>query len=119
MLQAVVCRRLPALRSASVVEYWNTPCAQRRSCLSYLRGCSDRQAGMQENLSCTLSQLSSSEPVAIVRVSGCLPGLHSIHLHRLRPRLTGAPLPSLAAPPALDLSITLGSADPRPSSSPG
>jgi hypothetical protein len=39
--QAVVCRRLPPLRSASVVEYWNTQCARRRSCLSYLRGRSD------------------------------------------------------------------------------
>ena len=34
-------RGLPPLRSASVVEYWNTQCARRRSCISYLRGCSD------------------------------------------------------------------------------
>src|SRR5215470_2166684 len=41
MQQAVVCRRLPPLRSASIVEYWTTQCARRRSCLSYLRGRSD------------------------------------------------------------------------------
>src|SRR5215813_5777960 len=41
MQQAVVCHGLPPLRRASVVEYWNTPCARCRSCLSYLRGHSD------------------------------------------------------------------------------
>src|SRR5258707_14895628 len=41
MQEAVVCRRLRPVRSASVVEYWNTQCARRRSCLSYLRGRSD------------------------------------------------------------------------------
>src|SRR3954464_278981 len=37
---------------------------------------------MHESLPCTLSRLSSSEPGAIVPVSGCLPGLHPIHLPR-------------------------------------
>jgi hypothetical protein len=40
MQQAVVCV-VPPLRSVSVVDYWNTQCARRRSCLSYLRGRSD------------------------------------------------------------------------------
>src|SRR5215468_2841034 len=42
---------------------------------------------MHKDLSCTLSRLSSSEPVAIVPVSGCLPGLHTIHLHWFRTRM--------------------------------
>ena len=41
-----------------------------------------------KHLSCTLSRLSSSEPVAIVRVSECLPGLHPIHLYWFRTRMT-------------------------------
>src|ERR1700751_1929434 len=43
---------------------------------------------MHEYLSCTLSRLSSSEQVAIVRVSGCLPGLHPIHLYWFRSRMS-------------------------------
>jgi hypothetical protein len=35
---------------------------------------------MHKHLSCTLSQLSSSKPSAIVRVSECLPGLHPIRM---------------------------------------
>src|SRR5262249_41416687 len=68
---------------------------------------------MHKYLSCTLSRLSSSEPIAIVRVSGCLPGLHPIQLYWFRTRMTDAPLPPSAATPALDLSIRPGSADPR------
>src|SRR5262249_17582107 len=41
MQQAVVCRRLSPPHGASVVEYWNTQCARRRSCFSCLRGRSD------------------------------------------------------------------------------
>ena len=41
MQRAVVCNRLPPRRTASVIEYWNTQCARRRSCLSYLCGRSD------------------------------------------------------------------------------
>ena len=81
MQQAVVCRRLLAICSASVVESWTARGARRRSCLSCLRGRSDRQTEMHKRLPCTLSRLSSSEPGAIVPVSGCLPGLHPIHLH--------------------------------------
>jgi hypothetical protein len=33
---------------------------------------------MYKHLSCALPRLSSSEPVAVVRVSGCLPGLYLI-----------------------------------------
>ncbi len=91
MQQAVVCRRLPPLRSASVVGYWNTQCARRRSCLSQLRGRSDSKTAMHKHLSCTLSRLSSSEPVAKVRVSGCLPGLHPIHLYWFRTWMTDVP----------------------------
>ena len=46
---------------------------------------------MHKHLSCTLSRLSSSEPVAIVRVSGCLPGLHPIHLYWFRTWMTDVP----------------------------
>src|SRR5215475_1825408 len=46
---------------------------------------------MHEHLSCTLSRLSSSEPITIVRVSECLRGLHPIHLYRFRTRLTDVP----------------------------
>ena len=43
---------------------------------------------MHKHLSCTLSRLSSSEQVTVVRVSGCLPGLHPIHLYWFRTRMT-------------------------------
>ena len=56
------------------------------------RGGSDRQTAMHKYLSCTISRLPSSEPVAIVRVSGCLPGLHPIHLYWFRTRMTDVPL---------------------------
>src|SRR5215475_9880389 len=46
---------------------------------------------MHEHLSCTLSRLSSSEAVTIIRVSECLPGLHPIHLYWFRTRMTGLP----------------------------
>ena len=49
-------------------------------------------AAMHEHLSCSLSRLSSSEPVAIVRVSGCLPGLHPIRLYWFRTRMTDVPV---------------------------
>ncbi len=91
MQQAGVCHRLPPLRSASAAEYWNTQCARRRFCLSHLRGRSDSKTAMHKHLSCTLSRLSSSEPVAKVRVSGCLPGLHPIHLYWLRTWMTDVP----------------------------
>jgi len=96
MQQAVVCRRLPPLRSASVVEYWNTQCARRRSCLSYLRGRSDGQTEMHKHVPCTLSRLSSSEPGAIVPVSGCLPGLHPIHLYWFRTGMTDVPFAAVS-----------------------
>ena len=50
-----------------------------------------RLTAMHKQLSCTLSRLSSSEPVAIVRVSGCLPGLHPIHLYWFRTGVTDVP----------------------------
>jgi hypothetical protein len=96
MQQAVVCRRLPPLRSAFVVEHWNTQCARRRSCLSYLRGRSDGQTAMHKHLSCTLSRLSSSGPVAMVRVSGSLPGLHPIRLYWFRTRMTDVPFAAVS-----------------------
>src|SRR6478752_5627518 len=43
---------------------------------------------MHKYLSGTISRLSSSEPVVIIRVSGCLPGLHPIHLYWFRTRMT-------------------------------
>src|SRR5262245_44694250 len=46
---------------------------------------------MHEHLSCTLSRLSSSEPIAIVRVSERLRGLHPIHLYWFRTRMTDVP----------------------------
>src|SRR5262245_33177673 len=46
---------------------------------------------MHEHLSCTLSRLSSFEPIAIVRVSECLRGLHPIHLYWFRTRMTDVP----------------------------
>ena len=48
---------------------------------------------MHKHLSCTLSRLSSSEPVAIIRVSWCLPGLHPIHLYWFRTGMTDVLLP--------------------------
>ena len=59
---------------------------------------------MHKHLPCTLSRLSSSKTVTIVRVSGCLPRLHTIRLYWFRTRMTTGLLPSLAATPA-DLSI--------------
>jgi hypothetical protein len=43
---------------------------------------------MSKHLSCTLSRLPSSKPVAIVRVPGCLPGLYPIYVYWVRARLT-------------------------------
>src|SRR5262249_14520020 len=45
MQQAVVCHGLPPLRRASVVGYWNIPCARCRSCLSYLNLRPERLVG--------------------------------------------------------------------------
>src|SRR5215472_351043 len=39
--QAVVCRRLPPIRGASVIEHWEAQCERRRCYLWCLRGCSD------------------------------------------------------------------------------
>src|SRR5262249_28300845 len=97
--QAVVCCGHPSLRSASVVEYWNTQCARRargRSCLSYLRGRSDGETEMHKHLPCTLSRLSSSAPGAIVPMSGCLPGLHPVHLYWFRTGMTDVPFAAIS-----------------------
>ena len=51
---------------------------------------------MHEHLPCTLSRLSSSEPVANLRVPERLPGLHPIHLHWLRARMTDAPFAAVS-----------------------
>jgi hypothetical protein len=96
MQQVIVCRRLLPLRSVSVVEYRNTQCARRRSFLSYLGGRSDGQTAMHKQLSCTLSRLSSSKPVAVVRMSGCLPGLHPIHLYWFRTRMSDVPFAAVS-----------------------
>src|SRR5579862_8318801 len=45
---------------------------------------------MHDRLPRALSRLSSSEPVAVVRVSRDLPGLHPLLLHRLRAGMTVA-----------------------------
>src|SRR4249919_3155952 len=50
---------------------------------------------MHKYLPCTLSRLSSPEPGAIVRVSGCLPGLHPIHLYRFG--MTDVPFAAVSA----------------------
>ena len=46
----------------------------------------------------TLSRLSSSAPVAIVRVSGRLPGLHPIHLYWFRTWMTDSASALLVCP---------------------
>src|SRR5262245_27717685 len=51
---------------------------------------------MHKHLSCTLSRLSSSEPVAIVRMSGSLPGLYPIHLYWFRTRMTDVPFAAVS-----------------------
>src|SRR5438445_10916291 len=52
---------------------------------------------MHTHLPCTLSRLSSSEPGAIVPVSGCLPGLHPIQLYGFRARMTDVPFAAVSA----------------------
>jgi hypothetical protein len=88
---AVVCRRLTLFRNASVVECWNTQRARGRSSISYLCSRPDGETAMRKRLSCALSRLSSSEPVAIVRMLGNLPGLHQIHLYWPRAGMTDLP----------------------------
>jgi hypothetical protein len=51
---------------------------------------------MPRHLPCTLSRLSSSEPSAIVPMSGCLPGLHPIHLYRFRTGMTDVPFAAVS-----------------------
>src|SRR5262249_30253897 len=51
---------------------------------------------MHKHLPCTLSRLSSSETGAIVPVSGCLPGLHPIHLHWFRTGMTDVPFAAVS-----------------------
>src|SRR5262245_21979048 len=51
---------------------------------------------MYKHLSCTLSRLSSSESGAIVRVSERLSGLHPIHLHWFRTRMTDVPFAAVS-----------------------
>src|SRR6476620_3614887 len=113
MQQAVVCHHLPPLRSASVAEYWNTQCARRRSRLSHLCCRSDSKTAMHKHLSCTLSRLSSSEPVEIVRVSGCLPGLHPIHLYWFRTRMTDVPFATVSDDASAQPQHSTDSAHPR------
>src|SRR4029077_14480165 len=57
---------------------------------------------MHKYLSCTISRLPVPEAAAILRVSGCLPGLHPIHLYWFRTRMTDVPFPRQHQP---DLSI--------------
>jgi hypothetical protein len=81
MHQAIVYCHLHRLNRVAVLEYWKAQrarCRRRRWCLGAR---TDRQAAMHKHLSRTLSRLSSSEPVAVVRVSECLPGLHPIYLY--------------------------------------
>jgi hypothetical protein len=82
-MQQVACRHNCPLPSAFIVGSWKTQCARWRSRASYLRGCTDDQgqAAMQKLLSCTLSRLSPFRPIAIVRVSRGLSGLHPIQLY--------------------------------------
>src|SRR5215472_504404 len=51
---------------------------------------------MHKHLPCTLSRLSSSEPGAIVPMSGCLPGLHPIHLYWFRTGMTDMPFAAVS-----------------------
>src|SRR5262249_28628709 len=51
---------------------------------------------MHKHLPCTLSRLSSSEPGAIVPMSGCLPGLHPIHLYWFRTGMTDVPFAAVS-----------------------
>ena len=51
---------------------------------------------MHKHLPCTLSRLSSSEPSAIVPMSGCLPGLHPIHLYWFRTGMTVVPFATVS-----------------------
>jgi len=54
------------------------------------------QTAKQKCMPCTLSRLSSSEPGAIVPVSGCLPGLHPIQLYWFRARMTDVPFAAVS-----------------------
>src|SRR5690349_1296510 len=49
---------------------------------------------MHKRLSCTVSRLSSSEPIAVVGVSRCLPGLQPIQLYWLGTGITELPFPA-------------------------
>ena len=91
MHQVVVCRHLRTIGSASVLEFWKTQRRQCRSRLRYFGSRSHGETAMHQHLSCALSRLSSSEPDTILRVSGRLPGLHPIHLHRFRTGMRDAP----------------------------
>jgi hypothetical protein len=79
--------------------------AEGKSRLCYLGTRSDRQTAMHKHLSCTLPRLSSPEPVAIVRVSGCLPGLHPIDLYWFRIRMIDLPFFAISGNASPDLSI--------------
>ena len=58
----------------------------RCSRLLYLGSSSNGQAEMPKHMSCTLPRLSSPEPIAIVRVSGCLPGLYPLRMYGFEDR---------------------------------
>src|SRR5947209_299555 len=53
---------------------------------------SNLQAAMHKYMSCTLWRLSSSEPVAVVRVSTGLSRLHPLRLYWFRTRIVGMSL---------------------------
>ena len=106
MQQAIVRRHLRPVSSAFVLEYRKAQCARCRSHLWYIVSRSYGQTPMHKRVSCALSRLSSSESATILRVSGCLSGLHPIHLYWPR---TGMTDPGFCSPsvvtPAPDLSI--------------
>jgi len=68
-----------------------------RACCS--GGSANGQAPMHEHVPCTLSGLSSSGSVAILRVSECLSGLHQIRLYRFRAGMTDGGLSAGRRPP--------------------
>jgi hypothetical protein len=105
MCQVVVCRHLRTIGSASGLEFWKSQRRQCRSRLWYFGSRSHGEAAMHQHLSCALSRLSSSESDTIVRMSGCLPGLYPIHLHRFRTGMTDVNFVAVSGNAAPNLSL--------------
>ena len=95
IIALVLCGAAPAPAQTTASTPQQEPLKTNRGSVTLARA-QDRQTAMRKHLSCTLSRLSSSEPVAIVRVSGCLPGLHPIRLYWLRTGMTDVPFSAVS-----------------------